>query len=141
VRQNHHPGTGKGKLKKIGTSMEWNYRKWSNRKRLIGLLIIFILSIFFFASRAHAEETIGGHIKEAVIDTLTATAAIVGAAEQSMTGNFVTGAILTTLAGNEIVKAYGEIRCAWDLYRSYDDPNRNDRDISPAESMMEHGRD
>lgn len=37
--------------------MEWNYRKWSNRKRLIGLLIIFILSIFFFASRGHAEET------------------------------------------------------------------------------------
>lgn len=121
--------------------MQWNYRKWSNRKRLIGLLIIFILSIFFFASRGHAEETIGGHLKEAVIDTMAATVCIVGAVEQSATGNFVTGAILTTLAGNEIVKAYEEVKCAWHLYRDPNSENDRDRDISPTEANWEHGRD
>ena len=47
--------------------MEWNYRKWTSKQRLLGLLIVAILWFIFFVSRAHAEETVGDHIKHGVV--------------------------------------------------------------------------
>lgn len=64
-----------------------------------------------------------------------------GAVEAAAMGNFVTGAALSAIASREFGRAYFEVRAAWDLYQSYDDANRDDRDISPAESIIEHGRD
>jgi len=117
-----------------------DYRKWPVKYRLLALLIVFILSVFFFATKVHAEETVGDHVKEAVFDTLAGVVAVAGAAEQAVTGNLVTGAILSSLAAREFVEAYKETREAWNMYRSNDD-DRNDRDISPAEAKLEHGRD
>lgn len=142
--------------------MEWNYRKWRPAYRFIFLAIIVIVSSIIFANRLRAEETIGDHVKEAVFDTLSAGAITIAAAEAAASGNPVAGAILCSLASREVFNAYGEAKAAWELfdgkgfinevghqicesfdpwYKRNDDPNRNDRDISPAESMMEHGRD
>jgi hypothetical protein len=53
------------------------------KKRLLILLVIFIFSIFFFASRAHAEERVSEHVKEAVFDTLASAAALEGNLKQA----------------------------------------------------------
>lgn len=102
--------------------MNWNYRKWTYKQRLLGLLIVAILAFFFFISRGHAEETAGDHLKEAVFDTLAASASFVAAAEQAATGNFVTGAVLTSLGVREGISAYYEYKAAYEIYYS---PNEN----------------
>ncbi len=121
--------------------IEWNYRKWPLKYRYLIIIIAFILSTIFFATKGHAEETISGHITEDVFDTLAATAAFIGAAEQVATGNIVTGVILATLGGKEINNAYDEFKAAWYLYREPNNENDSDRDISPTEANWEHGRD
>jgi len=122
--------------------MEWDYSKWKPRTKIIWMIIVGIASFIFFANRGHAEETIGEHIQEAAFDVMAATVSFAGAAQCAASGNFVTGTMLMALGGRELGEAYKEIKCAWQIYNNtYDDPNRNDRDISPAESMIEHGRD
>ena len=81
--------------------MNWNYRKWKAKTRIIGVLIIFIISLLLLVSKGYAEETVSGHIQEAVFDTLAGTVALAGAVEQAAIGNFVTGAALSVLASRE----------------------------------------
>lgn len=121
--------------------MNWDCKTWPPRYRFIFLAVIVILSSIIFSRKGCAEETVGGHIQEAVFHTLSASAVGFAAAEAAVAGNPVLGSVLCSLATREIFCAYDHGKAAWDLYRSYDDPNRNDRDISPAESCMEHGRD
>lgn len=121
--------------------MNWDYRKWKPRTRVIWVFIIGIASIIFFATKGHAEETVGEHLKEAVFDTVAAAAAFTGAAQQAATGNFVNGAMLAILGGREVINAYNEYRAAWDVYHSYDGTDDYDRNISPNEAAMDHGRD
>lgn len=117
------------------------YKQWPVQYRLLAVFFVFVVFLVLFASRGHAEEpkTVSELAKEAVIDGLAGTVSIAAAAEQAITGNFYTGAALAILGAHEVIKAYEEAREAWNLYCSRD--NDYDRNISPAESCMEHGRD
>lgn len=112
-----------------------DYRKWKPKTRVWWIVVIAIVSFIFFASRGHAEETIGDHIRDGVFDTLAATAAFAGAAQQAATGNFINGATLAVLGSKEAWEACGEFRAAWDLYyegnssdtnECYNEPNTPD---------------
>lgn len=96
--------------------MEWNYRKWKPRTRVIGVFITFIIFFMLFIAKGHAEETVSGHIKEAVFDTLNGGVAMAAAAEAAATGNFMVGIALSAIASREFGKAYYEGQAAWDLY-------------------------
>jgi len=122
--------------------MQWNANKWKNKTKFIALAILSIICAYYYIGKAFAEETVEDHLKAGVFDTLQAGVAFVGAAELAASGNFYAGAALTILGWKEAGEACKEFRSAWQIYNNtYDDPNRNDRDISPAESMIEHGRD
>jgi hypothetical protein len=121
--------------------MEWNPNKWSKRTKIIWMILVFLVAFFHSVNRAHAEETVGQHIKEAVYDVMSASIAVAGAAQSTATGNFVIGFMCVAVAGHEIGEAYYELKSAWDLYRSDDYESYLDRDISPNEANFEHGRD
>ena len=111
--------------------MNWNCKKWPLRYRYLIILVTFVLGVIFFSTRGHAEETVGGHIKEGVFDTLAASAAAFGAMEFAATGNIGAGMILATLSAKEICSACDEFRCAWDLYYDRDQNHENDQMNEP----------
>lgn len=119
----------------------FNYRQWPVKYRILSVFFVFILFFILFANRAHADElnTAGQLTKDAIIDGLAATVSIIAATEQAVTGNFYTGASLAIIGAHEAYKAYEEAKEAWHLYWNRD--NDSDRDVSPVESSLDHGRD
>lgn len=89
--------------------------------------------------KAHAEETVGQHVQEAVYDVLSAAGLSIAAFEAAVVGGPVAGMIMCSLATRDAFHAYYEAKAAWDLY--FDPSYSNDRDISPNESSFDHGRD
>ncbi|HEV7737068.1 MAG TPA: hypothetical protein VGO47_06830 [Chlamydiales bacterium] len=119
--------------------MNWNYKTWSPRKQLVFYVILIIFFVFLFNHKVWAEETVGEHLKEAVFDTLSGAAMTIAVIESTALGNPYSGAILSVLATREFLHAYQEAVAAWNMY--FDASDNDDRNISPMEAQMEHGRD